>query len=108
MPILIDNPTLSDIQRYVIELEKERGFSDQDIFKKCLLLGEEVGELFKSVRHHTKMSVDTHSKTSPVEDELADLVIMICSVANRLNVNLEEAFRNKEEINKKRQWTKEY
>jgi hypothetical protein len=30
---------------------------------------------------------------------------MLCSIANRFDVNLEQAFRDKEEINKKRKWT---
>lgn len=50
MPSLKSNPTLSDLQRYVSELEQERGFAHQDVLQKCLLLGEEVGELFKTIR----------------------------------------------------------
>ena len=106
MPELKPAPTLSDIQTYVAELEKERGFADQNVLEKCLLLGEEVGELFKSVRKRQGMSIDPNSKASTVEDELADLVIMTCSVANRLNVDLEAAFRRKEEVNKQRIWSK--
>jgi NTP pyrophosphatase (non-canonical NTP hydrolase) len=53
------------------------------------------------------MSIDPQSKTTSVEDELADVLLMICAVANRLDVNLENAFRQKEKINKKRKWTKE-
>jgi NTP pyrophosphatase (non-canonical NTP hydrolase) len=107
MPNLQSQPTLTDIQQYVSELEQERGFADQDVLKKCLMLGEEVGELFKAIRKHQKMSIDPASKTSSVADELADLLIMMCSIANRIDVNLEAAFRQKEEINKRRQWTRE-
>jgi NTP pyrophosphatase (non-canonical NTP hydrolase) len=107
MPELRNTPTLTDIQKYVAELEQERGFANQDVLKKCLMLGEEVGELFKAVRKHQQMSIDPSSKTSSVADELADLIIMMCSIANRLDVNLETAFRQKEEINKRRQWTRE-
>lgn len=52
------------------------------------------------------MSIDPQSKVSPLEDELADLLIMLCSVANRAGVDLEVAFRGKEERNKEREWTK--
>jgi NTP pyrophosphatase (non-canonical NTP hydrolase) len=107
MPTLKTNPTLTDFQRYVSELEQERGFAEQDVLKKCLLLGEEIGELFKAIRKHQQMSIDPQSKTTSVEDELADVLLMICAVANRLDVNLENAFRQKEKINKKRKWTKE-
>jgi NTP pyrophosphatase (non-canonical NTP hydrolase) len=41
-----------------------------------------------------------------VEEELADIIIYLSSIANRYNINLETAFRNKEEINKKREWKK--
>jgi len=29
---------------------KERGFENETVLEQCLLLGEEVGELFKAVR----------------------------------------------------------
>lgn len=105
MPTLKQSPTLTDIQQYVTELERERGFSDQVVLEKCLLLGEEVGELFKAIRKKTNISIDLNSKVGGVEEEIADIMIMLCSVANRLDVNIERAFREKEEINKTRKWT---
>ncbi len=50
MPRLNLNPTLADFQHYVSELEVERNFANQDVRDKCILLGEEVGELFKAIR----------------------------------------------------------
>ncbi len=41
---------LKDFQKYIKEMEQERNFSSQTIIEKCLMLGEEVGELFKSIR----------------------------------------------------------
>jgi NTP pyrophosphatase (non-canonical NTP hydrolase) len=104
MPTLNEKPTLTDIQRYVTELEHERGFNHQDVLQKCLLLGEEVGELFKAIRKHQNMSLDVKAQVGEVKDEVADVLVMLCSVANRLDINLEEAFRAKEEINKNRNW----
>lgn len=104
MPILGSNPTLADIQKYVTELEVERGFADQNAIQKCLMLGEEVGELFKAIRKQEKMSVDSKSQSFSIREELADIVIMLCAVANRFDINLEKAFRDKEEINKNRKW----
>lgn len=46
---------LDDLQRYVAKTEEERGFSNRDVMQRCLLLGEEVGELFKAVRKHEKI-----------------------------------------------------
>ncbi len=104
MPLLHQKPTLHDIQKYVSELEKERGFSHENILQKSLLLGEEVGELFKAIRKQQKMGIDYQSKIGTVADELADILILTCAIANRLDINLEEAFRSKEEINAKRIW----
>jgi len=104
MPVLIENPTLNDYQKYVTELEKERGFIDQTVVEKCLLLGEEIGELFKAVRKSEKIKIDTNSFVDEVDSELADILIYICAIANRMNIDLEEAFRNKEIINHQRKW----
>ena len=97
-------PTLKDLQKYVIDLEKERGFSDQTALQKCLMLGEEVGELFKAVRKQQNIKVDQNSKFSSIEEELADILIFICSIANKYDIDLEQALRDKEEQNKKRTW----
>ena len=61
MPELVARPILEDFQHYVRELEAERGFSEQDVVQKCLMLGEEVGELFKVVRKHTRIKTDPNS-----------------------------------------------
>lgn len=104
MPILRKNPTLKDIQKYVAKMEKERGFLHDDLRDKCLLLGEELGELFKAIRKGTTIKVDHNSKYGSVDEELADIIIILCAIANRRKIDLEKAFRNKEKINKKRVW----
>ena len=104
MPELKSNPTLSDFQEYVKKLEKERGFNHQKTIDKCLLLGEEIGELFKAVRKTEGLAVDSRSQFTEIGDELTDIFIYLCAIANRKNIDLEEAFRAKEEINKKRTW----
>jgi NTP pyrophosphatase (non-canonical NTP hydrolase) len=107
MPTLKEKPTLDIFQKYVAELEVERNFMEQSVIEKCLLLGEEVGELFKSIRKKEGLNIDINSNTSQISYELADIFIFLCAIANRYNIDLEEAFRTKEEINKKRNWTKE-
>lgn len=104
MPDLIKNPILSDFQKYVSELEKERGFVNQTIIDKCLLLGEEVGELFKAVRKSEGLSIDSNSTFTEIGDELTDILIYLCAIANRKGIDLESAFRAKEEKNKQRIW----
>jgi len=104
MLFLKDNPTLKDFQEYVIQLENDRGFSEQTVLQKCLMLGEEVGELFKAIRKQQNIKIDSNSKFGSIDEELADIVIFVCSIANKYGIDLEKAFRDKEEINKKRVW----
>lgn len=96
--------TLKNLQVYVNELEHERGFIEQDVLQKCLLLGEELGELFKAIRKSENIRTDQNSTTFHVGEELADILIYLCAIANRYDIDLEDAFREKEEINKKRIW----
>lgn len=100
----MERPTLADFQNYVSQLEEERGFSGQSTIDKCLLLGEEIGELFKAVRKSEGLSVDINSGFSEIADELADILIYCCAIANRKSIDLETAFRNKEIKNKQRTW----
>jgi len=104
MPTLKNQPTLKDFQEYVEELEKEREFTKDNILQKCLMLGEEIGELFKSVRKSEKIKIDNNSNFGQIDEELADIIIFLCSIANRYNIDLEKAFRAKEEKNKQRIW----
>ena len=103
---LAKDPTLRDIQQYVIDLEKERGFTEHSTLEQYLLLVEEIGELAKCIR-----KTDTSLGTDAVKQydfdaagECADVLIMLCAVANRMQVDLEQAFRDKEEQNKQRSW----
>ncbi|MBN1857682.1 pyrophosphohydrolase [Candidatus Bipolaricaulota bacterium] len=107
MPTLQDDPTLEDFQRYVAELEGERGFENQTATEKCLLLGEEIGELFKAVRRSEGLKVDPASPIGEIEHELADVFIYVCAIANRYGIGLEEAFRSKEALNHQRRWFSE-
>lgn len=104
MLYLKSSPTLSDFQTYVKRLEQERGFTDVTLQQNCLLLGEEIGELFKAIRKIENMRIDRNSQVGSVEEELADVMIFLCSIANRLNVDMEQAFRDKEAINHRRKW----
>ncbi len=101
---LKEQPTLADYQEYVQQLEKERGFEGESVLQKCLMLGEEVGELFKSVRKREQIKIDNKSKFGSIDEELADIIIYLCAIANRYNIDLEKAFREKEETNKQRVW----
>lgn len=49
-----------------------------------------------------KIKIDHNSKFGSIDEELADVFIYICAIANRFNIDLEKAFRDKEKINQKR------
>jgi len=102
---LKENPTLKDFQQYILDLENERGLS-ADIFHYCLMMGEEIGELFKAIRKSENHKVDRNSKIGSIDEELTDVFIFLCGIANHYGVDLEKAFREKEEINQKRVWEK--
>ncbi|MGV8114555.1 MAG: MazG nucleotide pyrophosphohydrolase domain-containing protein [Lentimicrobium sp.] len=101
---LKSTPTLGDFQEYVKNLESLRGFDNQNALEKCLHLGEEVGELFKAVRKTAKIKTDINSDVGSISEEIADILIYLCSIANRFEIDIESAFREKEEINKRRTW----
>lgn len=104
--VLKKAPTLSDIQAYIKKMESIRGFDKTSSnIQTAFQLGEEMGELFKAVRKAENMRVDNQSRFTNIEEELADILIYISALANRYGVDLEKAFREKEEINKTRNWT---
>lgn len=101
---LKDGASLKDVQEYVKAVLRERGFDDETIVEKCLLLGEEIGELYKAVRKAQGVKCDDNSKFGKVEHELADIMMYVIDIANKFGIDLEEAFRSKEEVNKQRSW----
>jgi len=37
------DPSMSDLQEYVIQMEADRGFTNQQVIEKCLMFVEDVG-----------------------------------------------------------------
>lgn len=101
---LNENTTLKDLQKYVNDMIEIRGFSKETPQDVMLLLTEEVGELAKEIRKSRKYYLDTNKNNElDVEGEIADVFIYILSMCRVMNVNLLEAFKNKEEKNCKRE-----
>ncbi|MDD2515921.1 MAG: MazG nucleotide pyrophosphohydrolase domain-containing protein [Candidatus Gracilibacteria bacterium] len=96
---LKENQLLKDLQEYILETGVELGFDKLSATQRCLMLGEEVGELFKSVRKYEKIKIDKDSKVDSIEDELADILKQVCAVANYFQIDLEKAFIEKEKKN---------
>lgn len=66
-----------------------------------------MGELAKEVRKTRKYKIDINKKENKeldLEGEIADVFIYILSMCRVTNINLLEAFKNKEERNCKREW----
>jgi NTP pyrophosphatase (non-canonical NTP hydrolase) len=101
---------LDDVQTYIKNVNKERPFGDEPIEQSLLILMEEVGELAKAVRKDkTNIPVDReklHNYDS-VEHEVADVFVVLLSICNRLDINLFDAFVDKEKINVNRTWDNE-
>jgi len=101
---LKQNPTLADFQDYISEMVKERGFDKETLPEIFMLFFEECGEMAKAVRKSQNIKTDSNSEKFKLEEEVADVFIYLLDICNHLEVDLEKAFRDKEEINKKRSW----
>ena len=104
--VLPINPTIQDYQRYIAEMMKVRGFDKNSIVEEMIIMTEEVGELAKVVRKAHGVHKDKNSVQRTAGEELADVFSFVLSFSNYLGVYLEQAFRDKEEKNKKRTWEK--
>ncbi len=104
---LPEQPTLKDLQSYIHALEVDKGWQEQDMVTTAFFLGEELGELFKAIRYYNKMD---HDPNRPVDDdlagELADCLNYLLAIANRADIDLEKAFRDKNRKNEARTWIK--
>ncbi len=102
--ILKENPTLRDYQIYIADMVKERGFEKETASEIFLLFLEECGEMAKAVRKRQNVHTDKNSEKFYLDHEVADVFMYLLDICNYFDVDLEKAFREKEEINKKRSW----
>lgn len=100
---LKDAPTLADYQQYVREMVVERDFKD-DVRNKFMMLIEEVGEFAKASRKSAGMKLASDVSKQDAAAEAADVFIVLLGLCNLLDIDLEQAFREKEEHNKTRTW----
>jgi NTP pyrophosphatase (non-canonical NTP hydrolase) len=104
---LTDGFGLAELQDYVRAMEADRGFAHEDALRKALLLAEEVGEALKAVRKITGGATDTEWTPNDLGEELADILIVTATLANRFGIDLEAAIRDKEAVNRTRRWVYE-
>lgn len=98
------NPTLTEVQSFIAQRTKERGFDKETTQDSFMLLVEEVGELAKALRPMHGIKSATDSSLGEVEHEIADVFWLLMCVCNGLGIDLETAVRSKEDMNLKRTW----
>ncbi|RAP75322.1 MazG nucleotide pyrophosphohydrolase domain-containing protein [Paenibacillus montanisoli] len=92
----------AEFQQYVKDWSELKGFDKSTIEQRMLYLMTEVGELAKEV-----LSVSFHPDAERKENlgyEMYDVVWNIFDLANKLGIDLEQAFKAKMDINDKRTW----
>lgn len=95
--------TMSHLQDYIAAKIKKRGFDDENLHERLLLLVEEVGELIRSCRKLSGMNVDPkRTIQSMAGEEITDIINMVFAVAIKLNLNVEAEFLKKEKVVDKR------
>lgn len=108
MAYLPEHPTLPELQQYLDEICKERGWTKDTYAEKFLLFTEEVGELAKAIRKtqglYQEKAKQHIQKPMELEEEFADVLSYLLDLANYFQVDLEKAFREKEQLNSARTW----
>ena len=102
---LKENPTLKDFLEYDSKMVKERGFAEQSLTQTFMLFLEECGEMAKAARKTEGIRNDKNSKEYHLDLEIADVFMYLLRICNKRGIDLEKAFRDKEEINKQRIWS---
>lgn len=91
---MAEQVTLSFLQKYI----KAKDHSPERINTYFLKLVEEVGELAEVLIKNKRMEGQNIKGT--VNEELYDVLYYVVALANLYDVDLEESFRLKEELNK--------
>lgn len=98
------NAGLQAFQEYVREVMKERGFDEETISQKFMLLLEESGEFAKAARDKANLAQADDAQTEDLDDAAADVFAILLDICNQLNLDLEKAFINREHKNQTRTW----
>jgi NTP pyrophosphatase (non-canonical NTP hydrolase) len=108
--LLKKSDSLTNIQSYLKEVLEIRKLNNQKPEQKMLILTEEVGELAKAIRKsRTDMPVDLErlDHYNAIREEIADVLIVLLSLCNELEIDCYSALMDKERQNIERIWKKE-
>lgn len=104
-----EDDTLNQIQSNTEAKVKERGIDKVSLDEEIIMLMEETGEVAKAIREYKKCclyedryKIETYKKQ--LEFELADVFIVLLNICIKTNINLYDAYINKEAINDQREW----
>jgi NTP pyrophosphatase (non-canonical NTP hydrolase) len=96
--------TLEEVQSFIKETCKERGWDKRPVEHKMLLLTEEVGEVAKALRKELQVGSPKPDNTDHLAEELIDVLNYLADIANEYDIDLDQAFRNKWQKNATRSW----
>lgn len=99
--------TLRDFQEYVGHMKSQQP-SMEGIAELVLGFVSEVGELARSIRKSVGVKIDrsVEAKYRTVDAQIANCFVYIVRIANEVCIDIEQAFRAKEELNKARSWSR--
>ena len=109
LQLLNRKSSVDEVQEYIKKVITLRGFENQRVQEKMLLLLEETGELAKAIRKTLPEASVDYKKIenyTDIEEEIADVFIVLVSICNELKINLYDALISKEEKNVERKWKK--
>jgi len=98
------NATLSAFQQYVEAVMRERGFDDETVSQKFMLLLEEAGEFAQAARQQANLTQATDTAKEDLNDAAADVFAILLDICNHLDLDLEKAFIGREHKNQNRTW----
>ena len=99
------NAALSAYQQYVKQVMHERGFDDESVSQKFMLLLEEAGEFAQAAREKANLAQATdNTSTEDLGDAAADVFTILLDICNQLAIDLEDVFIKREHENQTRTW----
>jgi NTP pyrophosphatase (non-canonical NTP hydrolase) len=105
MAYLPERPTLPELQRSLAAVCQERGWTKDRPAETCVRFIEEVGELAKAMRKAAGMYEEqAKARDMPLEEAFADVPSLLLDLANAFQIDLDQAFRAKEQVNQSRIW----
>jgi NTP pyrophosphatase (non-canonical NTP hydrolase) len=104
--------TLREMQARIKQVCEERGWDRNSHLEIFLLFTEEIGELANAIRKVTLLHAQEAALTEEemfnnkkqMEDEFADVLNYLLDLANFFDVDLQNAFWDKDKKNSLREW----